>query len=559
MDQCRTETGWVRSSSSDQICNTRSGLVPSNLGPAQSVPTPTIIESLLGMLTIKLNDENFIKWSFQFCSVLRGYDLLDHFIGESVCPPKFVLTPDLGVTNEISTAYKEWVKIDMTLLSLLIATLSDDAIEHVVGCKTSSEAWTALQDRYMSVSKASVNHLKAELYTMQKGGDSIDKYLLRLKGIKDQLQAAGEKVYDNDLIIAALTARESPITFKEFRAQLIGAEKNIETRVQSLVHGMAAMYVNGNSPLGMNSSSSSDSYVAGSAPASLSFGYGFTGVNSQMLSPSYSQGGYQSTGSGPNAGNGLSSTSNTGGTPGQRYFSNSSNSYRPKGNGGYKQRFNGSNKGNSWQSWSGNTSNRFEPIPECQICSRKGHVAVTCLYRNDNGQPIQECQICGKKGHIALNCRHRSNYAYQGTPPLTSLSANYANQAFSPQNPPYVPLFPTASQYASPHNFSQFTQYPSQTVAVPYSSQNVAVPYSSQIMPQGNLTSHQPFFPAMTAQNSNESAGGESWIVDTGASHHMSPDVTVLTRAAPYEGTEKIVVGNGEGQGNRGDSTSRKE
>lgn len=32
-----------------------------------------------------------------------------------------------------------------------------------------------------------------------------------------------------------------------------------------------------------------------------------------------------------------------------------------------------------------------------------------------------------------------------------------------------------------------------------------------------------------------------------GASHRMSPDVTVLTQAAPYEGTKKIVVGNGEG------------
>lgn len=154
---------------------------------------PVKIESLLGMLTIKLTDDNFIKWSFQFSSVLRGYDLLDHFTGESVCPPKFVLTPELGVTTEISAAYKEWVKIDMALLSLLIATLSDDAIEHVVGCKNSHEAWIALQDRYMSVSSATVNHLKAELHTMQKGGDTIDKYLLKLKAIKDQLQAAGEK------------------------------------------------------------------------------------------------------------------------------------------------------------------------------------------------------------------------------------------------------------------------------------------------------------------------------------------------------------------------------
>lgn len=41
------------------------------------------------------------------------------------------------------------------------------------------------------------------------------------------------------------------------------------------------------------------------------------------------------------------------------------NNYRPKGNEGYRQKFNGSRSGNTWQQWSGNTFNRFEPIPEC--------------------------------------------------------------------------------------------------------------------------------------------------------------------------------------------------
>lgn len=65
------------------------------------------IESLLGMLTIKLHDDNFIKWNFQFSSVLCGYDLLDYFTRESMCPPKFILTLELGVTTEISATYKE--------------------------------------------------------------------------------------------------------------------------------------------------------------------------------------------------------------------------------------------------------------------------------------------------------------------------------------------------------------------------------------------------------------------------------------------------------------------
>jgi len=68
---------------------------------------------------------------------------------------------------------------------LLIATLSDEAIEYVVGCKTANEAWMNLSDRYASVSRARVNQLKIELYTVHKGGDSIEKYLLKLKHIRD--------------------------------------------------------------------------------------------------------------------------------------------------------------------------------------------------------------------------------------------------------------------------------------------------------------------------------------------------------------------------------------
>lgn len=60
--------------------------------------------------------------------------------------------------------------------------------------------------------------------------------------IKDKLLAAGEKITDYDLVIAALTgipakfdmictvilARDTPISLKEFMAQLLGAKKSLE-------------------------------------------------------------------------------------------------------------------------------------------------------------------------------------------------------------------------------------------------------------------------------------------------------------------------------------------
>ncbi|CAN6694328.1 unnamed protein product [Malus baccata var. baccata] len=205
------------------------------------------IESLLGMLTVKLQDDNFVKWNYQFQSVLRGYDFFEFFTGESPCPPKFVIDTENGVQK------------DMALLSLLIATLSDDAMEYVMGCKTSHESWTNLQDRYASVSRARINQLKIEFHTIQKGSDFIDKYLLRLKAIRDQLVSAGERITDNDVVITTLSglppefdivktvvlARETSIPLKDFRAQLIGVEYVMESRVTTLASGMAAMYVQG--------------------------------------------------------------------------------------------------------------------------------------------------------------------------------------------------------------------------------------------------------------------------------------------------------------------------
>lgn len=73
----------------------------------------------------------------------------------------------------------------MGLLSLLLATLSDEAIEYVLGCKIAFEAWSNLMDWYAYVCKPKVNNLKTELHTIQKGSDLINKYLLKLKIIKD--------------------------------------------------------------------------------------------------------------------------------------------------------------------------------------------------------------------------------------------------------------------------------------------------------------------------------------------------------------------------------------
>ena len=167
-------------------------------------------------------------------------------------------------------------------------------------------------------------------------------------------------------------------------------------------------------------------------------------------------------------------------------YSTGSNSYSTWGNSsGGKSSGNGSNMGK----WNGNTSFKAGVSPECQICSRRGHTTPNCYYRSENGvtqsSGITVCQICGKKGHLALECYHRNNYAYQESPPPPSLAAMTAQTEID-QN-------------------------------------------------EGTL-----------ADNGHGFDSNDQWIIDTGATHHMTANINNLNQAIPYLGDEQITVSNGE-------------
>lgn len=105
-------------------------------------------------------------------------DLYGHFDGTSVCPPNYIITKAEGVTTQLTEAYRQWIQIDKSPLSLLVTTFSDEAIEYVISCKSAREAWLSFTDRYASVLRARVNQLKAELHTIHKGGDTDAAWLL---------------------------------------------------------------------------------------------------------------------------------------------------------------------------------------------------------------------------------------------------------------------------------------------------------------------------------------------------------------------------------------------
>ncbi|CAL2255131.1 unnamed protein product [Prunus armeniaca] len=111
------------------------------------------------MVTLRLNDDNFLKWQYQIEFILEGYYLFGHFNGSIIAPPKFAILDEEKVTFEVTGAYKEWLRVDKALLTFFIATLSDNGIEYVISSKTARDAWLSLSDGYATVSRARINHL----------------------------------------------------------------------------------------------------------------------------------------------------------------------------------------------------------------------------------------------------------------------------------------------------------------------------------------------------------------------------------------------------------------
>ncbi|VVA40341.1 Hypothetical predicted protein [Prunus dulcis] len=116
------------------------------------------VDGLLGLNTIRLNDDNFMKWRYQIESVLEGHELFGHFDGSVVSPPKFAFVDEKVANSEVMATYKNWLKLHKALL--LIGTLSNDSIEYVIESKTTRDAWLSLTDRYATVSRARLNFLK---------------------------------------------------------------------------------------------------------------------------------------------------------------------------------------------------------------------------------------------------------------------------------------------------------------------------------------------------------------------------------------------------------------
>uniref|UniRef100_A0A2N9JAS4 Reverse transcriptase Ty1/copia-type domain-containing protein n=1 Tax=Fagus sylvatica TaxID=28930 RepID=A0A2N9JAS4_FAGSY len=171
-------------------------------------PSSTLLpfNTLIHMVTIKLSSSNYLLWKSQLLPLLESQELIGHVDGTLEPPPRFA--PANFQTPNIK--HLAWKQTDQRLLSLLLSSLTEEAMAKVVGLTTSREVWIALENTFSHRSKAREIRLKDDLQLMKRGTRTVSEYACAFKAICDQLHAIGQAVDGTDkpavLSVAAFVA-----------------------------------------------------------------------------------------------------------------------------------------------------------------------------------------------------------------------------------------------------------------------------------------------------------------------------------------------------------------
>ncbi|KAF9664573.1 hypothetical protein SADUNF_Sadunf16G0032600 [Salix dunnii] len=102
--------------------------------------------------------------------------------------------------GSLNPAFTSWSKKDNSVLSWLYASITEKLVSTVLNLETSKQVWDALQARFSSTSRSRVTFLKRQLQTISQGNRNCLSYIEEAKLFSDQLSAAGKLVYKQDLI-----------------------------------------------------------------------------------------------------------------------------------------------------------------------------------------------------------------------------------------------------------------------------------------------------------------------------------------------------------------------
>ncbi|EYU33085.1 hypothetical protein MIMGU_mgv1a022287mg, partial [Erythranthe guttata] len=213
------------------------------LTPSSAYTTPMMPSiSPSQILSLKLSDDNYMLWKAQLLPFLRGHNLYGFVDGSFSAPEVF------DEMSQPNPAYSVWHQNDQSVMSLLISSLSESVMAHVLEATTSREVWQILEDMFSANSQARVMQLFFQLTTLKKGAESVAIYYRRAKLLVDTLAMAGKLVpssefivfllaglgSDFDSVVTSITTQAVPLSPAQVYSHLLTHESRINHQLKDL-------------------------------------------------------------------------------------------------------------------------------------------------------------------------------------------------------------------------------------------------------------------------------------------------------------------------------------
>ncbi|KAF1882599.1 hypothetical protein Lal_00002779 [Lupinus albus] len=473
--------------------NTNTGTLPSSppRSCSPSAPSPLQVVSsplVLPLPSMKLTEKNYLVWRHFMIATLTS-NRANRFVLGTEIPHRFLNDDDCLNKSQSS-------------LSSLGGTRPIKSLQpRVVCCVHSWQLWEELDSFCNSQTKARSRKLRSQLRSISQGSNSISEYFTKIKGLVDALIFIGTPISVSEHIDYILDGLN-----EEYQSVITSVESQMDLHT---VHNLESFLLTFEARLEKGkqkalSDALSVNVASNSSPSS-------NPVNSAIRSPSSQYA--------PRFDSFPNSSHYNGIGGGSGHFRGSYNASRSRRN-GFGGRFCG-----------GRSSNRYSLF--CSFCNRHGHDIMTC-YHAPLSLGNQLSYACPPGNYPpGSHMQHYSNYMPHHPIPHHSFMAGYGSTKYPAHFYPKYPhdFYPT-SQAPYSSNFG------ADSLLGPSPRSNSRVPHPSYVM--NAQVQHQDSLSPKDAKN-------VTWYPDSGATHHLTADPSLVHEPVEKFGHDQIFMGNGIG------------
>ena len=166
-EQPTVPASTTSTSTNATIATSTSTTSSSTVPPSTSISQMSLVNQLLlllsnmsSMMTIKLDNSNYIVWKHQTSMVLETYSMIELLDEAQLVPERFLKDLPGSMTTILNPDYLTWKSKEKALLTFISSTLTPLVLALTIGSSSALEVWRVLENRFSSISRSHVMNLK---------------------------------------------------------------------------------------------------------------------------------------------------------------------------------------------------------------------------------------------------------------------------------------------------------------------------------------------------------------------------------------------------------------